>query len=151
MTSQTGTTIPVLARSRPRRLRRLITVGASAAAALVVWTVAVLVGVELLVTPGGASTQRVGVGSVLVVSLLAGLAGWGLLAALERVTSRARAIWTTIAVVVLLLSLSGPATGAVSIAAGAALAAMHVAVAAVLIVGFRRTTGPRRVAEGQTS
>jgi hypothetical protein len=68
-------------------------------------------------------------------SLVAALAGWGLLALLERFTARPRTIWTAIAVLVGLLSLAGPlSTLASTTAANAlALALMHLAVAAVLI------------------
>lgn len=52
---------------------------------------------------------------------------------LERFTSHARTVWTTIALITLALSLSGPLSGGVSTATKMALAGMHLAAAAVLI------------------
>jgi Family of unknown function (DUF6069) len=67
-------------------------------------------------------------------SLVAALAGWALLALLERFTARARTIWTAIALLVALLSLAGPLSILATTEANVlALALMHVVVAAVLI------------------
>lgn len=64
--------------------RRLITVIGAPAAALAVWALAVpLAGVTLKVREGG-GTGAVGLASIVLASLLAGLVGWGLLAVLER-------------------------------------------------------------------
>jgi Family of unknown function (DUF6069) len=57
------------------------------------------------------------------VTILAGLAAWGLLAVLERFTPRARAVWIAIALVALALSLAGPLSAAVTPAAKAGLRA----------------------------
>ena len=110
-------------------------------AAVLAWLVAVpIVGIDLLVRPGGAA-QQVGLGSVVTVSLLASLLGWGLLALLERlVPRRAMTAWTVVAVVVLMLSLTGPLTAAANAAVAIALVLMHLVVGAVLIMGLRRTT-----------
>ncbi|MDN5859268.1 MAG: DUF6069 family protein, partial [Pseudonocardia sp.] len=80
---------------------------------------------------GGAVTP-VGPIAIAIAALLAGLAGWGLLAVLERRTAHARRIWTVTAAAVLVVSLLGP-LGGVGMAAIATLAVMHVAVGAVLI------------------
>jgi peptidoglycan/LPS O-acetylase OafA/YrhL len=61
------------------------------------------------------------------------LAGWALLAALERLTPQARGAWTLVALVILALSLAGPLGGGTTTAAKTALACMHLAAAAVLI------------------
>jgi hypothetical protein len=66
-------------------------------------------------------------------TLQIGLVGWVVLALLERFTRRARAIWSTLAVIVLALSfapiwLVGATTGT-----RAALVVLHIAVAAVLV------------------
>ncbi|MGI8329863.1 DUF6069 family protein [Actinomadura scrupuli] len=121
-----------------RGLRALAVTGA-VAAALTVWAVAVpLAGIEPAVRTGG-GTQPVGPGAIATSALLAGLAGWALLAALERLTSRARRTWTIIAVVVLVLSLSGPLGNGAHTTATVALAGMHLAVGAVLIPALRRS------------
>jgi hypothetical protein len=124
---------------RPIRARALGVVGA-AVAALTVWTTAVpLLGVDLVVRPGGGAAQPVGPGSVVVTSLIASLLGWALLALLEHRTSRARAraIWTAMALVAMLLSLGAPITAGVTTAAAVTLTLMHLAVAAVLIAVLR--------------
>lgn len=92
-------------------------------AAVLAWLVAVpIVGIDLLVRPGGGAAQQVGLGSVVTVSLLASLLGWGLLALLERlVRRRALTAWTVVAVVVLMLSLTGPLTAAANAAVAIAL------------------------------
>ncbi|MDG4800734.1 DUF6069 family protein [Micromonospora sp. WMMD980] len=125
---------------RPARRRdRLLTVLAATAATLVGWAVAVpLAGVELTVR-GGGGEQRVGPLAVAVSTLLAGLAGWALLALLDRFTGRARTVWTAVAAVVLLLSLLGPLTGGVGRPAMVTLVALHLLAGAVLVPGLRRT------------
>ena len=129
-----------------RQLRlRAFAVIAAVLAALVVWSVAVpLLGVGLTVrTTPGSSVQTIGAGFVVAVSLLASLLGWGLLAALERRTQRAGTVWTAAAGVVLVLSLAGPLTAAVTTGGKVSLVALHLSVAAVLISLLRRTAPPR--------
>lgn len=107
-------------------------VAGAVAAAVIVWAVAALLGVDPEVTPGTDDVQTVEAGSVIVVSAAASLAGWGSLAVLERLWSRGRQVWTVVAVVVLVASLAGPLAG-VTTAATVSLAVMHLAVGAVLI------------------
>jgi hypothetical protein len=118
-----------------RRIQaRTLGVAGAVLAALAVWTSAVpLLGVNLLVRPGGGTTQHVGPGSVVIASVIASLLGWTVLALLEHRTSHARAIWTALAVVAVLLSLGAPLTAGVTTAAALTLTLMHLAVAAVLI------------------
>jgi hypothetical protein len=124
----------------PRTRARALAVAAATLAPLVVWLVAVpLAGATLQVRPGGGSTQTVPAGTVVVVALLASLAGWTLLAVLERRTIRARAMWTVIALIALLLSLAGPLTAAATATTAAVLVSMHLAVAGVLLTGLRRS------------
>ena len=58
--------------------------------------------------PGSEELQSITPALVAGTSLVTALAGWGLLALLERFTARPRTIWTAIAVLVGLLSLAGP-------------------------------------------
>jgi len=119
----------------------------AAVAALLIWLVkGPLTGVDLVVRNRDA-TSTVGPVAVVAVALAAGLVGWGLLALLERVTTRARRLWAVIAVVVLLVSFAGP-LGATTIQAKGALAAMHAVVGAILIAGLYRTS---RLHPAQTS
>ncbi|MEV4476808.1 DUF6069 family protein [Nonomuraea sp. NPDC049504] len=121
-----------------KSLRRPLTVGGAAVAALVVWAVAVPVaGVALTVHMGG-GPQEVGPVSVVVASLVIGLAGWALLAVLERVASRPGRVWTVVALAVLVLSLLGPLGGAVGGGAMSVLIVMHLVVGGVLVGGLAR-------------
>jgi len=118
---------------------RVMGVAGAVLAALAVWAIAVpLLGTDLLIRFGSGAAQGVGLGYVVGASLVASLAGWGLLALMERRTARALTIWTGVAVVVLVVSLTLPLTAGTTTSARAALALMHVAVAAVLIPTLRR-------------
>ncbi|WP_049556300.1 DUF6069 family protein [Nonomuraea sp. SBT364] len=117
---------------------RILTVAGASAAALAVWAVAVPVAGTTLTVRMGAGTQPIEPGSVLVVSLLVGLAGWALLAVLERFASRPGRIWTVVALTVLVLSLLGPLGSAVGIATTLVLVLMHLVVGAVLVPGLAR-------------
>lgn len=131
---------------RPRAGGRVLAAGTAAAAALVGWVVAgPIAGVDLAVRIGSAATapQHIGLASVLVVSLLAAMAAWGMLAVLERRTKHGRRIWTVLALVLLVFSLSGPLTGGITVAAKVALALLHLTVAAVLIPMLLRTRPTR--------
>ncbi|MGC5286264.1 DUF6069 family protein [Micromonospora sp. DT231] len=95
-------------------------------------------GVDLAVR-SGSSTRQVTVAAVVVAAAVAALAGWALLAALERLTNRPRVWWTSVAVVVLLLSLLvGPPSG-VGGGVKATLALLHLSVGVALILGLPRS------------
>ncbi len=131
----TGRDTPLLSRNRVRAL----SVAGSTLAAIAVWIVAVpLLGDHLLVRFGDGAPQSVGVGYVAGAAAVASLLGWGLLALLERRTSRARTIWTAAAIVALLASLSLPLAAGATNSSRATLTLMHIAVAAVLIPALRR-------------
>src|SRR5215216_5789298 len=120
--------------TRPRRARALAVI----AAALAVWLIAdPLLGIDLTAptAPGSEELQPITPALVAGTSLVVALAGWALLALLERFTARARTSWTAIALLVALLSLAGPLSAHASTTAAnvLALALMHLAVAAVLI------------------
>lgn len=105
------------------------------AAPLIVWIVATpVLGIALTarLTPA-APAQTVSPVTVVIVSGLAALVAWGLLALLERVTLHPRAIWTSLSIAVLVLSLAGPLSAATTLSAKVALACMHLAVAIALI------------------
>lgn len=125
------------------RSRRLLAVAAAVVAAVAGW---VLIegpgGVDLRAPAfdGTAANQDIGLGAVVFASLVAGLAAWGLLAALERYMSRPRRIWTFLAVAGLILSLGGPMSGTgIDPTHRGLLALLHVIVAAVLIPLLYRT------------
>jgi uncharacterized protein DUF6069 len=126
------------ARAKTRKTRAL-TVAAAIIAAVLLWIIAVPVGgTDLLTeTAAGSPPAEVPFAGVIISPLFLGLVGWGLLALLERFSSKGRMIWTIIAVVVLLVSFAGPAT-ATTTGAMLWLSAMHVAVGGILIAGFNR-------------
>ncbi|WP_337662453.1 DUF6069 family protein [Streptomyces sp. GESEQ-13] len=117
--------------------RRPAATAAAVLAAMVTWAVTdPVLGHRLRVTDGE-ETLDVGAAPVAVVALFASLAGWVLLATLERFgVRRARAIWTGVAVAVLAVSFL-PLTGdGMDGGTRTSLALMHLAVAAVLMAGL---------------
>jgi hypothetical protein len=147
------TNLPTAATIRPdsltrvpnrTRLRRALTVLTAVLTAAVGWAIAgPLADVELAVRSGAAGKiQHIGLPAVIFVSLVAGLAGWALLAGLERLTRRARAAWTVCAVAALIVSLAGP-LAALTATASIVLVCLHLLVAGVLITGLRRSARRR--------
>ncbi|CCH17960.1 DUF6069 family protein [Micromonospora lupini] len=126
----------------PRLRNRSIALAVAVLAAVVVWLIATVAGASLTVDQG-AGPQDVTVLAVIVTSALAALLGWGLLAVLERLSAHATTIWTAIAVAVLVLSLVPASLVDASAGTRVALVLMHLAVGAVVILGFRRA-GARR-------
>ncbi|WP_063784918.1 DUF6069 family protein [Streptomyces sp. TP-A0356] len=125
-----------------RRARSLAVV-AGAAAALVVWLVtAKLAGIHLDVRTGpDQHRQSVGAAPVLLASLVAGLAAWGSLAALERwAPTKAHRTWPFLALVVLALSLAGPLTLGVTTGAKVVLLCLHLVTGLVLVPALWRTS-----------
>ncbi|RAO17013.1 DUF6069 family protein [Micromonospora noduli] len=94
-------------------------------------------GVDLAVRSAN-STRQITVTAVIVAAAVAALAGWALIAVLERRTNRSRVWWTSIAGAVLLLSLVvGPPSG-VGGGAKATLVLLHLSVGVILILGLPR-------------
>ena len=129
--------------SGSRRLTRALAIVGGIVAALVVWALAKYAfDAEMQVRPPGATGPTdVTAFNVIFSVLVATLIGWALLAVLERFVERARTMWTWIAIAGLVLSFASPltvpdATGGTRIA----LELMHVAVAAVVIPIFARTS-----------
>lgn len=123
------------------RRRRGLTVAGATAAAVLLWIVAAATGVDFEVAAMG-PPMTVSLPLVVAAALFASLAGWGVLALLERRTSRARQIWTALAVAVLLISLVPLPTAEAPAATRVCLALMHISVGAVLIPGLRASAGP---------
>lgn len=88
--------------------------------------------------------QTIGFVPVIVVTALAGLIAAGLLALLERATSRAKTIWTAIALVIFALSLLGPLGSGVDTASKVVLTLLHVGAAATIISLMRRSPAPHQ-------
>jgi len=120
--------------------RGLVVVGAVIAAVLV-WIIAVpVLGASVTVpeAPGSTVREDLEVGPVVITALVAALAGWALLALLERFTTRALTVWTVIAVAVLVLTL--PYLPGFTLTERLVLGIMHLAVAGVVIPGLRLVT-----------
>ena len=121
-------------------VRRALTVLCAALAALTTWYVVTTVaGVDLVVRAGGAA-DRVTALPVVLASTAAALAGWGVLAVLERVTRHAARGWTAGAGLLTLVSLQpvlAPSDTAAEARVG--LATLHLVVAAVVVVGLLRS------------
>jgi hypothetical protein len=130
---------------------RLATVVLAVVAPLALWAL-VEFGFDLdLRSPafGDGDTADVGAGNVAIAAGIGSLLAWASLALLERVTWRAPKVWLACAIVALLVSFGGPLGGSgISWGNRVVLTSMHVLVAAVLIVGFYRSS-PRRGATPQ--
>lgn len=125
-----------------RRLRRAGTIVIAFVSTLVIWALCtLLVGVDLIVDQGG--PQPVRLLSVAGAPIISGLAGWGLLALLERLLdTRGRAVWRVIAIAVGVLSLISPVMAGLTAATIGWLLAFHVVVGAILIIGFSLPPSP---------
>ncbi len=134
-----------------RRLRVLAT-GGAVLAGLAVWVVAEAGLATDLRQPAFASgelPQPLGAPLVATTSAAGAVLGWLLLAALERLTPRARTVWTVIATVGLLVSLGGPLSGhGIGAANRLILVVMHLAVGAVVIPLLYRSSRPRAARGG---
>ncbi|HEV2071297.1 MAG TPA: DUF6069 family protein [Acidimicrobiales bacterium] len=126
--------------------RRAVAVAAAVGAALACWTIAEGVfGVDVHAPGfGGEPPKDVGAGDVALSAAVAGLAGWALLALLERITDRAARLWSAAAFAVVVLSLGGPFGAGIDTASRVVLVCLHLLVAAVLIRVFRTTTAARK-------
>ncbi|MGP3922397.1 DUF6069 family protein [Streptomyces sp. 8N616] len=125
----------------PVRIRALAALGAVLADTLI-WIVAsTALDVDLRVPdgPGSTSTSELALPAVVISVAVVSLVAWGLLAALERLNRRARALWTAAAAGVLVLSLFAPLFSA-GLTAGSriTLVCLHLAVGAILIPAYRR-------------
>jgi len=120
--------------------RALGVIGLATGLSAAVWVLAVpMLGVELDVAdyPGGpVGARTVGLASVIVTSVVAGLAGWASLALLTRVTQRGRVIWTWLAAAVTAISAGAPMQLTGTASAAVSLVAMHLVVGTVLITGL---------------
>lgn len=144
MSTNANTTVQLRSNKRGKRLGAVI---AAVAAAVAGWLlIEVVAGVDLRAPAFDARTgsQDIGLSAVLLTSLVASLAAWGLLAVSERYLPRSRRIWTVLAAAGLVLSLGGPMSGTdIETSRRVLLLALHVIVAAVLIpILYRTATTP---------
>lgn len=111
-------------------------------AASLVWLVATI-GLSVdLYQPGfgGSAPQPLDITWVAGVAAVAGLAAWGVLTLIERLSRRPSRMWLVIATTVLIGSLGGPLSGdGLAAANRLALVLMHLAAGGVLIAIFYRS------------
>ena len=119
-----------------RRGRRAVGIVVTLLATLTTWGVGSLAGADYWITDSMGSV-RIDLVVVAQVTLVVGLAGWASLALLERFTNRGTAIWTVLAVVVLIASYVPVLLVEATTCTRVALLAVHTAVG-VLIAAFRR-------------
>src|ERR687888_1213618 len=129
--------------------RRLLGVAAAVLLAEVVGLgVQFLFGIHLQAPAGTVAASPVDIGplTIAVASIVPSLAGWALLACLERLTPHASRYWLAIALAVLIGSLFAPLAGTgVSPADRTALVLMHLTVA-ITVIGALYGTSSRRLA-----
>jgi hypothetical protein len=119
-------------------------VSAAATWAIVTQVAGVHLGVRLPRSPA----TTVALGTTVAAAATATLLGWGVLAALEALTRRARKMWAILAAAVSTASLALPIAWATTTAAALGLVAVHLVVASVAITGFTRGTSPRAASPG---
>ncbi len=138
------TTVQTRTRGQSRIVRPLVVAGALLAT-VAVWVVGEpLLGHELVVTSPGQPAMDLGLSQIAFVALASSLLGWAALALLERFTRHALTIWTVAAALVLVVSFLPFLGVEATTGSKIVLALTHVAVAAVLIPGLRRSS-PGRV------
>lgn len=126
-----------LTRTRISLSRTVIAVAGATVGGLALWLVETrILDVDLTVATG-TGTQPVTAVAVVLVAVVAGIAGAVTARLLTRFGGhRVRTVWTVLAAVVLTASLLGP-LGATSPAAVLSLAALHLVVGLSLLVGLR--------------
>lgn len=123
---------------------RMLVVAGAVLATVVVWVIGEpLLGHDLVVVSPGQPATDLGLAEIAFMAVAASLLGWAALAILERITARAVVIWTIAAFVVLAVSFLPFASVETSGGSTVVLALTHIAVAAVLIPGLRRTSARR--------
>src|SRR4051794_7144375 len=105
-TPHSGTRVSLIA--APRWRWRASVVVAAALLTLLTWLVVNLLDSSPVQVRMQDEVTTISAASVILTSAVMALAGWALLAVLERLSRNGRRIWTAIAVVVLLLSLIAP-------------------------------------------
>ncbi|GAA1582212.1 DUF6069 family protein [Actinoplanes couchii] len=119
--------------------RAIVVVGAVLATVLV-WVIGEpVLGHDLVVVSPGQPAMDLGLSQIAFVAAAASLLGWATLAVLERFTRHALTIWTVAAALITAVSFLPFAGVEATTGSKVVLALTHVAVAAVLIPGFRST------------
>lgn len=123
-----------------RGARPAIALVAALSPAVVFLLISTIGGVDVAVPESFGSEQReeLELGAVIGASVIAVLVGWGVLTILERVTDKGLTIWTVGALV--LAAISMPWSAGFRTSDRVVITLMHIAIAAVFIVGMRATS-----------
>jgi hypothetical protein len=114
------------------RARRVVAIGIAAAATGLAWLLGRLAHVDYIAdTPVG--TRHITLALTIVATVAAGLAGWIVIALLERYTSSPRRVWIALTLIVLALSIVPLFFTTANLGTQLALTALHGVAAAVLI------------------
>src|SRR6266571_5380326 len=123
-----------------RRRRRASSVAVAVVSTSVIYLAASAAAVDFRLTdPGAAQALRLNLAAIVSVTLLFGVLGWAALAVVERRSRRARAVWSTLAGAVLLLSYVPIAIEQATPATKATLAIIHTTVALALLPMLRHS------------
>jgi len=126
---------------------RALAVATTVAAAALVWLVGEpLLGNDLVVEQPGQAPLDLSLASFVIITLGASLAGWAVLALLEKMTRYGRRIWTGLAVAVVLVSFLPFLSAQMTTGSAVVLGVVHLVVGAVLVPLLLRV--PRGGAEG---
>lgn len=120
-------------RTRPSWQLRTLAIAAAVVVNVIILTIGRLINGEFPVGTAGNDNQTIGFAPVIVVTVVVGLVAWGLLVLLTRMTSRPRAIWTGIAIVIFVLSLFGPLGSDTNTSSKVVLLCLHVGAAATIV------------------
>lgn len=113
---------------------RALAVAATVAAAALVWLVGEpLLGNDLVVEQPGQAPLDLSLASFVIITLGASLAGWAVLALLEKITRYGRRIWTGLAVAVVLVSFLPFLSAQMTTGSAVVLGLVHLVVGAVLV------------------
>jgi hypothetical protein len=135
--------------ARGRFGSRALAVAATVAAAAVVWVIGEpMLGNDLVVEQPGQAPLDLGLPAFVIITLGASLAGWAVLAVLERVTRYGRRIWTGLAIAMVAVSYLPFVSAEMSAGSAVVLAFVHLVVGAVLVTLLLRT--PRVAARSET-
>ena len=127
------------------RAGRIVAIAIAATATGLAWLLGWLVHVDYVVdTPIG--TRKITLALTIVATVAAGIAGWVVIAMLERYTSSPRGVWIALTLAVLVLSVVPVFRTTANLGTQLMLTALHCVAAAVLIPALpqRHTTATRR-------
>jgi peptidoglycan/LPS O-acetylase OafA/YrhL len=127
------------------RTSRVVTIAIAAAATGLAWILGRLAHVDYIAdTPFG--SRQITLALTIVATVAAGIAGWAMIAVLERYTLSPRTIWIALTLLVLVLSIVPVFLTTANLGTQLMLTALHCVAAAVLIPALpqRHATATRR-------